>query len=309
MEHLISFPSDQRKPDITLHIDDCLKVLKNQLETGVQYDAIVTDPPYEIALHAKQWDNTGVAFSDELWSLFHKIVKPGGYVAAFAACRLYHRLAIAAENAGFTIYPFLIWKFDGGLPKPANVSELFDRDNIAEREIIGYRNGSGFTSANVVHGAQNRSKTKFPIYARHVSAEARQWKGWYYGVNCLKPALEPILLAQKAPECTRVIDNIRVHGTGALNLGALEERYGSWPTNILEHKKARKTEHQSNHPSVKTRSLMEDLCQMLCPPGGAILDPFAGTGSTGAAAKACGFDCTLIEQNPEMEEVIRRRIN
>jgi len=235
-------------------------------------------------------------------------LKPGSYIAAFAAPRLYHRLAVAAEDAGLTVYPFLTWMFAGGLPKPINVSELFDRDNLDEREIIGYRSGSGFTTANVAQGSQNRNTTEFAVYARHVSPEAQQWRGWYYGVNCLKPALEPILLAQKSISEPRAIDNLRRHGTGALNLGALQDRQGHWPTAILEHAKARKIDHGSTHPSVKPLSLVEDLCLLLCPQGGHILDPFAGTGTTGVAAKKCGFACTLIEQDVTMEAIIRRRL-
>jgi hypothetical protein len=165
--------------------------------------------------------------------------------------RLYHRLAIAAEDAGFELYPPMQWKFDGGLPKPINLSELFDRDNLTEREVVGYRQGSGYTKANVDQGAQNRTHTQFPIYARHVSQEARQWRGWFYGLNTLKPCLEPILIAQKPIEMARMIESVRQWGVGALNVEALKDKYGSWPTTILEHPKAKKADHQSNHPSVK----------------------------------------------------------
>ena len=303
----ITFETDHRAATVDLHIDDCLKLLTSQADSGEQYDAIITDPPYEIGLHAKAWDTTGISFSPELWRLLYAVLKPGGYIAAFAAGRLYHRLAVVAEDAGFTLYPFLAWRFANGLPKPINVSELFDRDNLTERAIIGERSGSGFTKANVTHGAQNRSKTDFAMRARHVSPEAQRWRGWYYGVNCLKPTLEPILLAQR-PVTGRAIDNLRQHGVGALNLGALQEQSGVWPTTILDHAKARKAEHGSDHPSVKPVALMRDLCTLLCPPGGHILDPFAGTGSTGLAAQQRGFDCTLIERNAEMESVIRRRL-
>jgi site-specific DNA-methyltransferase (adenine-specific) len=195
------------------------------------------------------------------------------------------------------------------LPKPINLSELFDRDNLEEREVIGLRRGSGFTQANVDHGAQQRSHVKFVMHARNISPEAQDWQGYYYGVNALKPCLEPILLAQKPISTSRVIDNIRQWGTGALNVGALQERYGFWPGTILNHRKAEKAEHQSAHPSVKPTSLMEDLCLLLCPSGGRILDPFAGTGTTGVAARNKHFECVLIEQNPDMEPVIRRRLS
>jgi DNA modification methylase len=303
---LITFETEQPTPLLVMYNDDCLNILKSLVISGTRYDAIITDPPYEIGLHRKGWDQTGVSFAAELWQMLHTVLKPGGFIAAFAAGRLYHRLATAAEDAGFEIYPFLAWCFANGLPKPINVSELFDRDNLAERAVLGQREGSGFTRANVRQGAQNRSTTRFAVRARHVSPEAQQWRGWYYGVNCFKPALEPILLAQR-PRDGRSIDNLRQHGVGALNLGALQDRCGHWPTTILEHAKARRAEHDSDHPSVKPVALMADLCRLLCPPGGHILDPFAGTGTTGLAAQQLGFDCTLIEIDPSMASVINRR--
>jgi site-specific DNA-methyltransferase (adenine-specific) len=291
------------KSHIEIRIDDCIN-----LPEDFQYDSIITDPPYEIGLHKAAWDNTGIAFSPLLWNKLYKVLKPGGFIAACSSMRLYHRLATAAENAGFELYPFLIWNFEGGLPKPANLSELFDRDNIEEREIIGYKKGSGYTKANVDHGAQQRTHTEFPIYARHVSPEAQEWRDYYYGVNTIMPNTEPVLIAQKPIETKRMIDNIRKYRTGAMNIGALKEKYGSWPTNILHHKKARKTDHNSNHPSVKPVKLFEDLCMLLTPLGGKVLDPFAGTGTTGVACQNLGYDCVLYEQNIEMEDVIKKRL-
>lgn len=310
MDDLISLAADSASvSEVAICIDDCRNRLKTLAESDVMYDAIITDPPYELGLHAKAWDQTGITFSAELWALLHRVLKPGGFLAAFAAPRLYHRMATVAEQAGFTLYPFLVWQFEGGLPKPVNVSELFDRDNVTEREVIGYRPGSGFTRANVDQGAQQRTHTSFPIYARHVSPEAQEWRGWYYGVNCLKPTLEPIMLAQKPLAEARAIDNLRVHRTGALNLDALAARQQTgWPLTVLEHRKARKADHGSDHPSVKPISLMEDLCVLLCPPEGRILDPFAGTGTTGVAARNCGFHCDLIEHDPVMQAVIERRL-
>lgn len=312
MDSFFSFPSSLTSlisapvaKDADIRIGSCLDLIDTQPNV---YDAIITDPPYEIGLHRITWDCTGVSFSGDLWSKLYTVLKPGGFLAAFSSLRLYHRMAVVAEDAGFTLYPFLIWKYANGVPKPANVSELFDRDNLDEREIIGYRSGSGYTKANVDHGAQNRSTTKFPVYARHVSEEAKTWRGYYYGVNCMMPCMEPILLAQKPIDQPRTIDNLRHWHTGALNLGALHDHYSQWPDTILEHNKAKKAEHQSGHPSVKPIPLMEDLCRLLCPSGGVILDPFAGTGSTGVAAQRCGNGCTLIERNPAMEPIIRRRL-
>ena len=50
-----------------------------------------------------------------------------------------------------------------------------------------------------------------------------------------------------------------------------------------------------SHPTVKPVALMQHLVRLVTPPGGTVLDPFAGTGTTGAAARAEGFDCVLME--------------
>ena len=128
------------------------------------------------------------------------------------------------------------------------------------------------------------------------------------GRNTLKPCLEPILLVQKSIATERMIDNVRQWGTGALNVGALRDHYGFWPSGLFTHRKTNKSEHQSDHPSVKPLTLMEDLCTLVCPAGGRILDPFAGTGTTGVAAQRRHFDCVLIEQNPLMQRVIEDRL-
>jgi DNA modification methylase len=275
------------------------------------FDAIVTDPPYGGFLHQYSWDSPDVVFSSSFWKEIYRTLKPGGFVVAFAMPRLYHRLAIAVEDSGFKLYPQMIWDFPGGLPKPVNLAELFDRDNIKNRKSTGHKKGSGFTKANADHGAQQRLTKDFVTYERGVSEEAKKWSGYYYGNNCLKPRFESILLAQKPPSEKRMIDNVRVHGVGALNLGRLKEHRGSelWPDGVFTHAKAKKKDHNSNHPSVKPVSLMEELCILACPPGGMILDPFSGTGTTSEAAAKQGFQSTAIEMNPDMKPVIESRLS
>ena len=53
---------------------------------------------------------------------------------------------------------------------------------------------------------------------------------------------------------------------------------------------------------------MRWLCRLLCPPGGTILDPFAGTGTTGEAAVKEGFLAVLIEREAEYQADIARRM-
>jgi site-specific DNA-methyltransferase (adenine-specific) len=63
----------------------------------------------------------------------------------------------------------------------------------------------------------------------------------------------------------------------------------------------------SRHPCVKPIALMRWLVRLVTPPNGTCLDPFAGTGTTGAAAHAEGFRAIMIEREPEYQADIRRR--
>ncbi len=63
----------------------------------------------------------------------------------------------------------------------------------------------------------------------------------------------------------------------------------------------------NNHPTVKPTTLMRWLCRLVTPPGGTILDPFCGSGSTIVAAATEGFHSIGIEQSAEYVAIAKRR--
>jgi hypothetical protein len=65
---------------------------------------------------------------------------------------------------------------------------------------------------------------------------------------------------------------------------------------------------RNHHPTVKPTALMQYLCRLITPPGGLVLDPFMGSGSTGKGAILEGFRFIGIEQDAEYIEIARRRI-
>lgn len=64
----------------------------------------------------------------------------------------------------------------------------------------------------------------------------------------------------------------------------------------------------NHHPTVKPTELMRYLCRLVTPPGGTVLDPFAGSGSTLKAAELEGFNAIGIELDAEYVAIARRRI-
>lgn len=66
--------------------------------------------------------------------------------------------------------------------------------------------------------------------------------------------------------------------------------------------------NENNHPTVKPTKLMEYLITLITPPGGVVLDPFMGSGSTGKAAKHLGFGFVGIEKEAEYFAIAEARV-
>lgn len=80
-------------------------------------------------------------------------------------------------------------------------------------------------------------------------------------------------------------------------------------TNGATLRAAENLERKGNHhPTVKPTELMRYLCRLVTPPGGTVLDPFMGSGSTLKAAELEGFSAIGIELDPAYVEIARRRI-
>lgn len=136
-------------------------------------------------------------------------------------------------------------------------------------------------------------------------------KGWAFGAGAPKVDFEPIVMAMKPIEAKTFKENINTFGTGDLNVGD-GDRY---PSSIIMHPKAGKSDRalqhledgQPGHPTVKPIALMRDLVRRVTPPGGIVLDPFAGSGTTGEAALLEDRDCILMEAEPEYVQFLERR--
>ena len=69
-----------------------------------------------------------------------------------------------------------------------------------------------------------------------------------------------------------------------------------------------KANNRNIHPTVKPTDLMAYLCRLVTPPGGVVLDPFMGSGSTGKAAMREGFRFIGIEMDADYLAIAEARI-
>ena len=198
---------------------NCLDTLKTLPDCSV--DSIVTDPPYELGFMGKSWDNSGIAYNQDLWAECLRVLKPGGHLLAFSGSRTYHRMVVAIEDSGFEIRDQIMWIYSSGFPKSHNVSKAIDKAAGAEREVVGSRplTGNGKTMRSGFHqpdgtGAGETEKQDVFEFTAPATPAAKQWQGWG---TALKPAHEPIVVARK-PLIGTVAQNVLTYGTGAINI-------------------------------------------------------------------------------------------
>ncbi|MBI4303166.1 MAG: site-specific DNA-methyltransferase [Chloroflexi bacterium] len=105
---------------------------------------------------------------------------------------------------------------------------------------------------------------------------------------------EPWLVYRRPIE-GRVQDNLREWGTGAFRRPSADKPFGD----VIVSAPTRKAERVlAPHPSLKPQAFLRQVVRAVLPLGkGVILDPFAGAGSTLAAAEACGYESIGIEKD------------
>ena len=185
------------------------------LETN-SVDSIVTDPPYGLSFMGKKWDYD--VPSVEIWTEALRVLKPGGYLLAFAGSRTYHRMAVNIEDAGFEIRDQIMWIYGSGFPKSHNISKAINKvDGVEFKETPAA--GVGFM--NNTDDGYNTTLNQLTQVGEN-SEDAKKWEGWG---TALKPAHEPIVMARKPLSEKTIVQNVLKYGTGGINID--ESRVGT----------------------------------------------------------------------------------
>jgi DNA modification methylase len=179
----------------------CLDLLRGLPDNSV--DSVVTDPPYGLRFMGKKWDYDVPEVA--VWEECLRVLKPGGYLLAFAGTRTQHRMAVRIEDAGFEIRDMIAWVYGSGFPKSLNVGKEVDKLLGNEREVVGYRvepeSGRVMASEPSAHKIKDESNEKYGKDLRTrkesktLTKGTSEWEG--YG-TALKPAWESITVAQKS---------------------------------------------------------------------------------------------------------------
>jgi len=117
---------------------------------------------------------------------------------------------------------------------------------------------------------------------------------------------EPWLLYREPIEARTVADNLRKWKTGGLRRISGQQPFGD----VIRSHPTRRTERRlGNHPSLKPQDFLRRVVRAMLPLGeGLVLDPFAGSGSTLAAAEAVGYESFGLEIDPLYFDLAKRAI-
>jgi site-specific DNA-methyltransferase (adenine-specific) len=196
------------------------------------------------------------------------------------------------------------------------------------REVIGEKIMGENPFASQDDTTEGRKKKTVKI-TKAKTPEAEKWVGW---TTSLKPNFEPAVLARKPVKEKTVAANVVKYGTGAMNIAATRYDFetiegGRYTSNVMIDESAatelgdparffyvakpspseRPVVNNQAHPTVKPLTLMRQLVKLVTPPGGVVLDIFAGSGSTLEAAALEGFDSIGFELTPEYVPLIEFR--
>lgn len=326
--------------EAVIYEGDCRDVLATLPEESV--DACVTDPPYGLGFMGKDWDR-GVP-GVEFWAAMLRVLKPGAHLLAFGGTRTHHRLMCAIEDAGFEIRDCLGWLYGTGFPKSKNLDGDWQGWGTAlkpawEPIILARKPLAGTVAANVGEhgtGALNIDACRIEgVDTRRIKAggandfphEDDTWqpRGVEVGsalgrwpANILHDGSDGVLevfgdssrffYCAKASKAERNAgcEHLPSRSAGEVTGGRKE---GSAGLNSPRAGAGRTSGNVNHHPTVKPVALMRYLCRLITPPGGTVLDPFNGSGSTGSAALSEGFGYIGIDINPEYIAITERRLS
>jgi site-specific DNA-methyltransferase (adenine-specific) len=257
-------------------------------------------------------------------------LKPGGHILAFAAARTAHRLTCGLEEAGLEVRDVLMWLQGQGYPatsllpdglgtglKPAWEPIILARkplEGSLDRTLAAHGTGAMNIDACRIALTAEDCPSEGRCQGRRITASQRgRWPAnlvLSHGASCTDEQCEadcPIGLLgdhHRFFYCAKTPRREREAGCEELPRRVVQ----TFKIGAHNEKMCAANPVANVHPTVKPIELMRWLVRLVTPSGGLVLDPFAGSGSTGAAAVLEGARFIGIEREAAYVPIARARI-
>lgn len=336
----------------TVHSGDSLHIMRGMADNSV--DSVVCDPPYglsdlpvkKVAAALTAWLGDDRAFipggqgfmgagwdrfvpPPALWDEAYRVLKPGGYLVAFAGTRTQDLMGMSIRLAGFTLKNTIAWARSDSFPKTKHTLKPgYEPIIMAQKPLDGTiaqniaKWGVGGVNVDV-------SRTPFRSATDEAESKGKNQHGKYetpQGGNDVFGDFSMLEARKDYDAPGRWPTNLIFDAETAQDLDAANPTkngvdagpsrfypvFEADPDPIFYAGRATAKERPEvdgvKHPTVKPLKLMLWLIRLVTPAGGLVLDPFAGSGTTGEAARGAGYRSILIEANEPFLPLIGARI-
>lgn len=283
----------------------------------------------------QEWDGGDIAFTKEFWEQVYRVLKPGSVLLAFAATRNYHRMATAIEDSGFEIFDMINWIYGSGFPKRKNLLKPAHEPILMARKGVNRnlnldecrvpykdkndRSGWHKTGSDGSKGYLNSNTFKI----RKISAEEikERTKDGRYPANVIHDGSDEVLKTFQKFGMSKGAKAPVKKSEGSFHFyehefkkrgddgASFKGDVGDASRFFYCAKATKKEKGDSEHPTVKPLNLIKYLVKLITPVNGIVLDPFAGTGTTGEAALLEDRKYYLIEKTEKYLKDINKRVN
>lgn len=268
--------------------EDCLLWLEKQQPNSVQ--AVVTDPPYGLIEYSESEQEKLRRGKGGIWRIPPSF--DGNKRSPLPRFTVLRQTDLDALEQFFVAWTTRLMPV---LVPGANVV-------VATNPLLSYIVSTALSAA----GLERRGELVRLVMTMRGGDRPKHAHVEFADVSVMPRSMwEPWLIFRK-PLDGRVQDNLRKWNTGGFRRISSERPFGdvieSSPTRTLERRFA-------NHPSLKPQAFLRQVVRGVLPLGkGVVLDPFAGSGSTLAAAEAVGYESIGVEKDPKYFSMATRSI-
>lgn len=276
-------------------------------------DAVVTSPPYGVG---KDYESDSysewLSLIHGFWANAAGAIRSGGFVAFVVADVRCHpdpllppvRAEVRSRQSGVTSQDVIDAVAAGrGRTKRELADALGVSEQTIDRRLIG----------NNARGGKAEPQTRVRLMAEDLTIAARS--AGYYLYDCRVWVKDPCWqTCEYHATSYRAVDeyeHVYIWARAGANLVIERDRLdrrewsewgsrGVWPIPSVRR--------NDEHPAMYPEEVARRLCKLLTATGGLVLDPFAGSGTTGVAAALEGRRCLLIEREPAYAKICRERV-
>lgn len=271
-----------------LVLSDCIDWLRSQAECSVH--AVVTDPPYGLFEYSPEQQSKLRTRKGGVWRIPPSF--DGSQRSPLPRFTVLTPRDLAALDEFFFLWASTLTPV---LVPGANVV-------VASNPLLSYVVSGALARA----GLERRGEIARLVMTMRGGDRPKAAHEEFADVSVMPRAMWEPWLVYRRPLEGRAQDNLRRWNTGGFRRPSPDKPFGDVIASSPTHKTERAL---APHPSLKPQGFLRQLVRGVLPLGvGIVLDPFAGSGSTLAAAESIGYESIGVEKDPHFFALAKRAI-